>query len=199
MDSSFIPGLAKLELLLQVSSRHYTTCTWVSNMYTLQMYICTFPDQRRIIVRLRNEANMHSLYLRHNMCIFTISFVKDEQMVQKCCGVVPTLFGCFMGILPLHALVMISIPLSHSRDMLTATVSHWRDPSLLILNTLCQVRTTSWASSDNDIPYSFLSLLLLSSLPTSLGLSCPFSCSLLSPPPLSFPVPSPALFSPHLP
>ena len=71
---------------------------------------------------------MHSLYLHHNMCIFTILFVKDEEMVQKYCGVVPTLFGCFMGILPLHptlfgcfmgilplhALVMISIPYSHT-------------------------------------------------------------------------------------
>ena len=56
---------------------------------------------------------MPSLYLRHNKCIFTILFVKDEEMVQKYCGVVPTLFGCFMGILPLHAL-MISIPYSHT-------------------------------------------------------------------------------------
>ena len=89
---------------------------------------------------------------------------------------------------------------SHSRDMLTATVSHWRGPSLLILNTSCQVRMTSRASSDNDIPYSFLSLLLLSSLPTSLGLSCPSSCSLLSPPPLAFLLsqPSPAPVFDHL-
>ena len=86
-----------------------------TNVY---LHLAAFPDQRRIIVRLRNEANMHSLYLRHNMCIFTISFVKDEQMVQKCCGVVPTLFGCFMGILSLHALVMISIPYSHTSCVL---------------------------------------------------------------------------------
>ena len=50
-------------------------------------------------------------------------------------------------------------------------VSHWRDPSLLILNTSCQVCVTPRASSDNDISYFSLSLLLFSSLSTSLSLS----------------------------
>ena len=55
--------------------------------------------------------------------------------------------------------------------MLTATVSHWRDPSLLILNTSCQVCVTPRAISDNDVSCLSLSLLLFSSLSTSLSLS----------------------------
>ena len=39
-------------------------------MYTnVYLHLAAFPDQRRIIVRLWNEANMHSLYFV-TICVY---------------------------------------------------------------------------------------------------------------------------------